>query len=246
MNFSVGESSVYLHKLQQKVRQYRNIEVIVAPSLVALQPLSLQIDRKKLRLASQTANPHDFGAYTGEVSYTQLRGIVDYGLVGHSERRQLFHESDKDIRASVAAALRNQISPILCIGETETERTFGETHDVLRDQLLGGLSEVSTEDISKVIIAYEPVWAISTTTDSRLASPDEISEVVQYLRRTLSDAYGESIAKSIPILYGGSVNPSNAGAYLTIPEVNGLLVGGASLIADQFADIIETAKKVID
>lgn len=246
MNFSVGESSVYLHKLQQKVRQYRNIEVIVAPSLVALQPLSLQIDRKKLRLASQTANPHDFGAYTGEVSYTQLRGIVDYGLVGHSERRQLFHESDKDIRASVAAALRNQISPILCIGETETERTFGETHDVLRDQLLGGLSEVSTEDISKVIIAYEPVWAISTTTDSRLASPDEISEVIQYLRRTLSDAYSESIAKSIPILYGGSVNPSNAGAYLTIPEVNGLLVGGASLIADQFADIIETAKKVID
>ena len=246
MNFSVGESSVYLHKLQQKVRQYRNIEIIVAPSLVALQPLSLQIDRKKLRLASQTANSHDFGAYTGEVSYTQLRGIVDYGIIGHSERRQLFHESDKDIRASVAAALRNQITPILCIGETETERTFGETHDVLRDQLLGGLSEVSAEDISKVIIAYEPVWAISTTTDSRLASPDEISEVVQYLRRTLIDTYGESVAKEIPLLYGGSVNSSNAGAYLTIPEVNGLLVGGASLIIDQFTEIIETAKRVID
>ncbi len=246
MNFSVGESSVYLHKLQQKVRQYRNIEVIVAPSLVALQPLSLQIDRKKLRLASQTANPHDFGAYTGEVSYTQLRGIVDYGIIGHSERRQLFHESDKDIRASVAAALRNQITPILCLGETETERTFGETHDILRDQLLGGLSEVSTEDISKLIIAYEPIWAISTTTDSRIASPDEIAEVIQYLRRTLADSYGESVAKEIPILYGGSVNPSNAGAYLTVPGVNGLLVGGSSLIADQFVDIIETAKKVID
>ena len=246
MNFSVGESSVYLHKLQQKVRQYRNIEIIVAPSLVALQPLSLQVDRKKLRLASQTANPHDFGAYTGEVSYTQLRGVVDYGLIGHSERRQLFHESDKDIRASVAAALRNQITPILCIGETQTERTFGETHDVLRDQLLGGLSEVSTEDISKVIIAYEPVWAISTTTDSRLATPDEISEVAQYLHRILADTYGESTAKEIPILYGGSVNSSNAGAYLTIPGINGLLVGGASLIIDQFTDIIETAKKVID
>ncbi len=246
MNFSVGESSVYLHKLLQKTRAFRDIEVIVAPSFVALQPLSLQVDRKKIRLASQNANPHDFGAYTGEVSYTQLRGIVDYGIIGHSERRQLFHESDKDIRASVAAALRNQITPILCIGETETEHTFGETHDVLRDQLLGGLSEVSAEDIAKVIIAYEPIWAISTTTDSRIASPDEIGETAQFIRRTLTDAYGESTAEAIPLLYGGSVNPTNAGAYLTVPGVNGLLIGGASLIGDQFIDIIETAKKVKD
>ncbi len=246
MNFSVGESSVYLHKLLQKTRAFRDIEVIVAPSFVALQPLSLQVDRKKIRLAAQSANPHDFGAYTGEVSYTQLRGIVDYGIIGHSERRQLFHESDKDIRASVAAALRNQITPILCIGETETEHTFGETHDVLRDQLLGGLSEVSAEDISKVIIAYEPIWAISTTTDSRIASPDEIGEIAQFIRRTLVDAYGESTAEAIPLLYGGSVNPTNAGAYLTVPGINGLLIGGASLIGDQFIDIIETAKKVKD
>ncbi len=246
MNFSVGESSVYLHKLLQKTRAFRDIEVIVAPSFVALQPLSLQVDRKKIRLAAQSANPHDFGAYTGEVSYTQLRGIVDYGIIGHSERRQLFHESDKDIRASVAAALRNQITPILCIGETETEHTFGETHDVLRDQLLGGLSEVSAEDISKVIIAYEPIWAISTTTDSRIASPDEIGETAQFIRRTLVDAYSESMAEAIPLLYGGSVNPTNAGAYLTVPGINGLLIGGASLIGDQFIDIIETAKKVKD
>lgn len=246
MNFSVGESSVYLHKLMQKIRQYRSVEVIVAPSLIALQPLSLQIDRKKLRLAAQTANPHDFGAYTGEVSFTQLRGIVDYCIIGHSERRQLFHASDKDIRSSVAAALRNQITPILCIGETETEHTFGETHDVVRDQLLGGLSEVSAEDISKVIIAYEPIWAISTTTGAHLASPEEIAEIAGFIRRTLADTYGEDVAKEIPVLYGGSVNPSNAGAYLTVPGINGLLVGGASLIADQFVDIVEMAKKVQD
>ena len=117
---------------------------------------------------------------------------------------------------------------------------------MIRDQLLGGLSEVSTEDIAKVIIAYEPVWAISTTTDARLASPDEIGNVAQFIRRTLKDTYGDTTAKAIPILYGGSVNPSNAGGYLTVPEINGLLVGGASLIADQFIDIIETAKKVQD
>lgn len=244
MNFSVGESSVYLHKLLQRIRAFRDIEVIVAPSLVALQPLSLQIDRKKIRLAAQTANPHDFGAYTGEVSFTQLRGIVDYCIIGHSERRQIFHETDKQIRAAVAAALRNQIAPILCIGETETERTFGETNDVLRDQLLGGLSEVSAEDISKVIIAYEPVWAISTTSGARTAGPEEIASVVAYIRRLLSETYGQDTAEKIPVLYGGSVKPTNAGAYLTIPGVNGLLVGGASLISDQFVNIVETAKKV--
>lgn len=244
MNFSVGESSVYLHKLLQKTRAYRDIEVVVAPSAVALQPLSLQTDRKKIRLAAQTANAHDFGAFTGEVSCTQLRGLVDYCILGHSERRHLFHETDKDIRAAVAAAIRNQITPILCIGETATERTFSETYDVLRDQLLGGLSEVSAEDISKVVVAYEPVWAISTTTDSRIASPDDISEVLQFVRRLLTDTYGKKIADAIPLLYGGSVKPSNAGAYLTIPEAGGLLIGGASLIADQFIEIIETAKRV--
>lgn len=244
MNFSVGESSVYLHKLLQRTRAFRDIEVVVAPSFVALQSLSLQTDRKKIKLAAQNANPHDFGAYTGEVSCSQLRGIVDYCIIGHSERRQLFHETDKRIRATVAAALRNQITPILCLGETATERTFGETYDVLRDQLLGGLSEVSTEDITKIIIAYEPVWAISTTSGAEIASPDKISEAVQFVRRTLEDTYGAEIAAEVPVLYGGSVNPSNAGAYLTIPGINGLLIGGASLIADQFIDIVNTARKV--
>lgn len=244
MNFSVGESSVYLHKLSQRIRAYRDVEVIVAPSFVALQPLSLQVDRKKIRLAAQAANPHDFGAYTGEVSCTQLRGIVDYCLVGHADRRQLFCESDRRIRATVAAAIRNQIRPILCIGETNTEKAFGEAREVLRDQLLGGLSEVSREDLDKVIIAYDPVWAISTTKEARLASPEEVSDTVKFLRQNLSEVYGSEIANNIPILFGGSINPSNAGAYLTIPGVNGLAMSSASLVADQFVEIIEIAKKV--
>ena len=244
MNFSVGESSVYLHKLSQRIRAYRDIEVVVAPSFLALQPLSLQIDRKKMRLAAQTANARDFGPYTGEVSCTQLRGIVDYCLVGHSDRRYLFHESDKEIRATVAAAIRNQIRPILCLGETATEKTFGETHDVLRDQLLGGLSEVSQEDLDKGVLAYDPVWAISTTTDAHLASPDEVGENVKFLRQVLADTYGKDIAEKMSILYGGSVNPSNAGTYLTIPGVNGLIMSNASLVADQFVEIVEIAKRV--
>ena len=159
MNFTVGESSLFLHKLLQKVHSYRDIEVVVAPSTMALQSLSLQTDRRKIKLSAQNFYHRDFGAYTGEVSVAQLHSLVDYAIVGHSERRYIFNETDKDIKLKVAAALRNGLTPILCVGETESERTFGETTDVLRDQVLGGLSEVAAEDISKVVIAYEDyVW----------------------------------------------------------------------------------------
>ena len=244
LNFTVGEASIYLHKLQKKMPNYRDIEVIIAPPILALQPLSLQIDRHRMKLAAQNAFYRDLGAYTGETSFSQLRGVADYCIIGHSERRHIFGEDDKAISKKVAAALRNKIIPILCIGETESERAFGETADVIRDQLLGGLSEVSEEEIEKVLIAYEPVWAISSTKASKLASPDEVSEVIKMIRTTLKDTYGKSVAEKVPVLFGGSVNPSNAGAYLTIPGVNGLLAGGSSLILSEFIDIIDVAKRV--
>lgn len=244
LNFTVGEASIYLHKLQKKMPNYRDIEVIIAPPILALQPLSLQIDRHRMKLAAQNAFYRDLGAYTGETSFSQLRGVADYCIIGHSERRHIFGEDDKAISKKVAAALRNKIIPILCIGETESERAFGETADVIRDQLLGGLSEVSEEEIEKVLIAYEPVWAISSTKASKLASPDEVSEVIKMIRATLKDTYGKSVAEKVPVLFGGSVNPSNAGAYLTIPGVNGLLAGGSSLILSEFIDIIDVAKRV--
>ena len=244
LNFTVGEASIYLHKLQKKIPNYRDIEVVVAPNALALQTLSLQIDRHKMKLAAQNAYYRDYGAFTGEISFNQLRGLVDYCIIGHSERRYIFREDDKTILKKVEAAVRNKITPILCVGETESERAFGETADVIRDQVIGGLAEVSEEDIEKVIIAYEPVWAISSTKSAKLAAPDEIAEVVKLIRKILKDSYGEKTAENVPILFGGSVNPSNAGAYLTVPGVNGLLIGGSSLILDEFTDIIEVAKRV--
>lgn len=244
LNFTVGESSIYLHKLQKKIPNYRDVEVVVAPSALALQSLSLQIDRHKMKLAAQNAFYRDYGAYTGEISFAQLRGLVDYCIVGHSERRYIFGEDDKMIQKKMEAAVRNKITPILCVGETESERAFGETADVIRDQVLGGLSDISEEDIDKVIIAYEPIWAISSTKASKLAAPDEIAEVVKLIRKILGEVYDKEVVGKIPILFGGSVNPSNAGAYLTVPGVNGLLVGGSSLILSEFADIIEVAKRV--
>lgn len=244
MNFTVGEASIYLHKLLKNLPNHRDLDIIVAPPTLALQPLSLQVDRHKIKLAAQNAYYRDYGSYNGETSFAQLRGLVDYCIIGNSERRHIFHEDDKCIYKKVAAALRNKITPILCVGETESERAFGETADVIRDQLVGGLSEIDAEDLSKVMIVYEPIWAISSAGVAKMAAPDEIAEVIKLIHSTLADTFGRKNAENVPVLFGGSVSPSNAGAYLTIPGVNGVMVGSASLILGEFFDIIEVAKRV--
>ena len=246
MNLTVGDSSIYLQRLLKKIKPSRGLEIIIAPSAISLPSLSLQLERNKskIKLAVQNFYQKDFGAYTGEISIAQLRGVVSYALIGHSERRFIFGETNKDISQKVAAAIRSGITPILCIGETENQRNFGETVDVLRDELLGGLSEIDTEDVKKCLIAYEPVWAISTSKQARPATPDEIAASIQLIKEQLIDIYGQETAEEIPLLYGGSVNPNNAGAYLTIPGINGVLVGESSLISDNFNEIIETAKRI--
>ena len=210
LNFTVGEASIYLHKLLKALPNYRDIDVVVAPSAIALQPLSLQVDRHKIKLSAQNAFYRDYGAFTGEISFSQLRGIADYCIIGHSERRHIFGEDDKMISKKMGAAVRNKITPILCVGETESERAFGETADVIRDQLTGGLSEIGDDDIDNIMVAYEPVWAISSTKASKMAGPDEIAEVVELIRKNLKDIYGAKISENVPILFGGSVKPTNA------------------------------------
>jgi triosephosphate isomerase len=244
MNFTTGEASLYLNKLSNRIQPSRKVQIVLAPSTVSLQPLSLQVNRRQFKLAAQNFYWREYGAYTGEVALGQIRGLVDYAIIGHSERRYIFNETNKDLKQKVASAIRNNITPFLCIGETENERNFGETADVIRDQLHGALSEIDVDDVKKVIIAYEPVWAISSNKGAHLAAPDEIATSIKLIRSELKEAYGKEAAEETPILYGGSVNPNNAGAYLTIPGVNGLLIGGASLISDHFIDIIELAKRI--
>jgi triosephosphate isomerase len=238
MNLGVQEASLYIHKLAQEVDVHRDVEVVLAPTMLTLQTLSLQINRRQFKLAAQNFYWRDSGAYTGEVSATQLRGIVDFALVGHSERRHVFNESDKDIRAKVQAALRNGIKPVLCIGETAAERTDGETVDVIHDQLLGGLANVTSEELKDVIIAYEPVWAIGTGNN---AVPTDVTEAIRAIRRQIKHLYGAKQADNIVVLYGGSVKADSAADYLALSEVDGLLVGGASLDAHSFSTIVEKA-----
>lgn len=238
MNLSVHDASLYLHTLSQEVKVRRTVDVVVAPTTLALQTLSLQVNLRQFKLAAQNFFWRDSGAYTGEVSATQLRGIVSYALVGHSERRYVFHEREKDIRAKVQAAIRNGIRPVLCIGETAGERAMGETYDVLNDQLLTGLANVTSDELEQVVVAYEPVWAIGTGDN---ALPGDVTKAVVAIRRQLKHLYGAKIADDVQVLYGGSVTESSASDYLAIDGVDGLLVGGASLKAKEFAAIAEKA-----
>lgn len=238
MNMNVHEASVFVHKLAKEVTVHRDVEVVLAPTFLALQPISLQVDRRQFKLAAQDLYWRDYGAFTGEVSASQLRGLVDYAIIGHSERRHVFHEHDKDIRSKVQAAIRNDIKPILCIGETAHQRALGETADVLHDQLLGGLANVTSEEFSHITVAYEPVWAIGTGDN---ALPEDAKKAARAIRRQISHLYGEKAAENLRVLYGGSVKANNAAAYLGTEGIDGLLVGGASLSVHEFEVIIAAA-----
>jgi triosephosphate isomerase (TIM) len=238
MNLNTHDASLYLHKLEHSMKAHHNVEVVLAPTTLTLQSLSLQVNRRMFKLATQNFYWRDFGAYTGEVSATQLRGIVDYGLVGHSERRHIFKETSKDTREKVQAALRNRIKPVLCIGETIDERTNGETYDVIHDQLVAGLANVTSEEITNVVIAYEPVWAIGTGNN---ATPKDVADAVRAIRSQVKHLYGANVAQQQYVIYGGSVKADSAADYLATPGVDGLLVGGASLNEHDFISIVQKA-----
>lgn len=247
MNMNIHEASLYVHKLAALVPVHRNVEVVIAPTLLALQPLSLQVDHRQLKLAAQNFYWRDSGAFTGEVSATQLRGLVDYAIVGHSERRHIFHEHEKDIRSKVQAALRNGIKPILCIGETAHQKAEGETAAVLHDQLVSGLANVTSDELSEVVVAYEPVWAISNNKDFKshaVPTPEDLTKAVRAIRSQVKHLYGEKASEDIRILYGGSTNAHNATSFLSVNGIDGLLVGGASLQQHEFSEIIASAHAI--
>jgi triosephosphate isomerase len=240
MHLNVQQSSLLVHRLEERIKIHRDLEVVLAPTMLALQPLSLQIDRRKFRLAAQNAYFRDDGAYTGEVSFTMLRDLAHYCLIGHSERRLYFHENLELIRDKVAACVRNGITPILCVGETKYERRDSETKRVLHDQIATALQHLTAEEIAGIVIAYEPVWAISTF-EGELARPDEIKEAIDFLRFQIHSLYGAQVAEEVRMLYGGSVDDQLARGYLSIDGCDGALVGGASLNYHRFAGIVDSA-----
>ncbi len=243
MHLNTSQASLLLHRLHERIKIHRNIEVVLAPSMLVLQPLSMQIDRRKFRLAAQNAYEKDDGAFTGEVSFSMLQDLVHYVIIGHSERRLYFQESLDTIRDKVAAAVRNGITPILCVGETNQERQDGETKQVLHDQIVTALSNLTKAEVASIAIAYEPVWAISTF-EGELAKPGDVETALVFIRQQIAALYGPKAAKSVRLLYGGSVNDHIVRGYLELKDCDGALVGGASLNYHSFAGIVQSAYRL--
>lgn len=247
MNLTVHEGSLLVHRLSERIRIHRDIEVVLSPSFVSLQPLSLQIDHRKFKLACQNAYYKDEGPFTGEISFTMLRGLVDYAIIGHSDRRYKFGESLDMIRDKVTASVRNEIVPILCVGETKQERLDGETMQVIHDQVTSALSDLTDEEVENIVIAYEPVWALSNGKDfahHEIPTPDLLTKAANAIRNNVRHLYGKKVAENMRILYGGSTSSSTAHGMLSAEGVDGLLVGGASLNYHEFSDIVEAAYRV--
>lgn len=217
------------------------IEVVLCPSFVALDAVADCLQGSSVKLGAQNMHHRDSGAFTGECSGQMLQAVgCDYVILGHSERRHVFNETDAEINLKALAALQYGLKPILCVGETEKERDLGLTWNVVERHVRHGLAGVKIESIDTCVIAYEPVWAIGT---GRTATPEQAREAHEYLRGLLQDLYGEK-GSMIPILYGGSVKPENIAELLKQPEVNGALVGGASLKADSFNELIRITGEI--
>jgi triosephosphate isomerase len=244
MNLNTSEASSLVHRLSERIRIIRDVEVVIAPSALQLQPISMQIDRRKFRLAAQNAYHVDEGQFTGEISFSMLRDIVHYVIIGHSDRRHKFGETLEDVRDKMAASIRNEITPILCVGETQQERDQGETMQVIHDQTTTALSNLTSHDIENIVIAYEPVWALSNGknfTNHEVPTPEIVSKAVKAIRRNIRHLYGARVAEKVRVLYGGSTSKSNAKRFLSTEGVDGLLIGGASLNYEEFSGIIEVA-----
>jgi len=236
MNMSVGEAEGFIEKIK-KVADTTNDEVLVCVPSIHLGRLSSKALGSDLKIGAQTMHEEEKGAYTGEISADMLK---DYGIshciIGHSERRKFFNETDESVNLKLKKALEKDISAVVCVGETLVEKEDGKAEAVIKRQILGAFKGIQGKDAAIVAVAYEPVWAIGT---GRTAEPEDAQRTIGYIRGLLDDKYGKGISDKIRILYGGSVKSSNIKNIMEQKDIDGVLVGGASLDKDHFKKIIE-------
>lgn len=233
MNCTVAEAVELASAVRENLGSVVGVEVAVCPPYVDLHAVSAVLEGTAIRLGAQDVFYEDAGAYTGAISPRMLEGLCRYVIIGHSERRQRFGDTDDSVTRKVSAAIRHSLVPILCVGETLDEFEADRTAQVLERQVMAVLREV--EPLPELVIAYEPVWAIGT---GKSAAPDAVNQTVSGIRNLLRDAWGDDSANDVRILYGGSVNASNIASYIRQDQIDGALVGGASLRPQEFCDIV--------
>lgn len=237
MHGTIGESIKLATTVHNLISEYPHLEVVVAPPFTALYSVSVALADSNIKLAGQTLLSDEEGAFTGEISGLFLKDIgCDYVIVGHSERRQYFGETDKVVAQKLGAALKSDLVPILCVGESLAEREKNETMDVIERQLKRAFLDINRHDFENLVVAYEPVWAIGT---GKNATPDQAGEVHRFMRTWLTKYFDAPIANRIRLLYGGSVKPENAASLMQQKDIDGLLVGSASLNPESFAGIVK-------
>ncbi len=240
MHKTPTEASQLVRELKDSLKELNGINVVVCPSFGSLCYVKKELKGSKIALGAQNCHWDEEGAYTGEVSARMLSDLgCQYVIIGHSERRNFFRETDEIIARKLKQALKEGLFPIFCIGESWQERESGNTEKVLEEQLKKGLNGIAKESLAKIVIAYEPVWAIGS---GKNATPEQARQAHQHIRKVLKELYGAETAENMLIIYGGSVNPENARELLSAGDVDGALVGGASLNGEQFAKIILAAK----
>ena len=239
MNKTVAEAQDLVSKMSAQLREIKNVEKILCPPFIALPALSIMLAGSDIGLGAQNMHWEEKGAFTGEISASMLKEFCSYVIIGHSERRAYFGETDENVNRKLRAAKNADLTPIICVGETLDEYESERTSEVVRRQINGGLAGIDAANAAKIVVAYEPVWAIGT---GKASSGENANYVHQKVIRTaLSELFGEDSAEKIRILYGGSVTASNAAEFFAYPDIDGALVGGASLKADEFVAITKAA-----
>ena len=242
MNKTSADAVALVTDIVAAVGRQTDVDVVVCPPFTSIEAVAKALDGSAVKLGAQNMHPEASGAFTGEISAPMLRALfATHVILGHSERRASFGETDAFINKKVLAALKNQLKPILCVGETLAEREAGATLKVVQTQLEGGLDGVSKEQAPSVVIAYEPVWAIGT---GKVATTEQAQEVHAFIRGLLVKLFGEAIAQKVRILYGGSMKPANAPELLAQKDIDGGLIGGASLEARSFVELVNAAAAV--
>ena len=241
MNKTASEAKALVEELKAKVKDISSVDIVVCPPFTSIDAAVKAAAGSNIKVGAQNIHWADNGAFTGEISASMLKEAgVEYAIIGHSERRQYFGETDATVNKRLKAALAAGLKPIVCIGELLDEREGGHTQKVLFTQLEGGLADITEEQMAGIIIAYEPVWAIGT---GKTATPEMAEETHCYIRQQLGDMFDQETAGKVRIQYGGSMKADNADSLVAQKNIDGGLIGGASLKADSFADLIRNSIK---